>query len=144
MLIPIINNIWTSTTGTTVDTLYIYQLDRNTLASVNSVAITMTKFINIRNAGIVTDSMSNIYVYASDSQMIFYKFDSSFTVLKSKLLKSTGSGGSMLGKGIFNYQDTGFFVILGGTWVSGGNPSTVILKANSDFDFSGFTCGLSI
>ena len=67
MLIPIINNIWTSTTGTTVDTLYIYQLDRITLASVNSVAITMTKFINIRNAGIVTDSMSNIYVYASDS-----------------------------------------------------------------------------
>jgi hypothetical protein len=35
--------------------------------------------------------------------MIFYKFDSAFVVKKSKLLKSTGSGGSMLGKGIFNY-----------------------------------------
>jgi hypothetical protein len=76
--------------------------------------------------------------------MIFYKFDSSFNVLKSRLLKSTGASGSMLAKGIFNYRDTGFFVVLGGTWVSPGAASTVFLKANSNFDFSGFTCGLSI
>ena len=76
---------------------------------------------------------------------MFYKFDSSFAVVKSKILKSTGSAGKMYVNSLSNYKDTSIFVIMGGKWASASDKDSVaILRSNSALDFSGYTCGLLI
>lgn len=92
-----------------------------------------------------TDTSSNIYLVASEEAAVFYKFDSSFYLIKSKILKSTGTAGKMYVKSVSNYKDTSIFVILGGKWSSATDKDSVaVLRSNSVLDFTGYTCGLLI
>jgi hypothetical protein len=64
MLVPQLKNIYVSG-NSFQNVLYVVQLIRATLVSVNSISITFTRYVNIVSAGITVDSSDNVYIYAS-------------------------------------------------------------------------------
>jgi hypothetical protein len=112
-------------------------------ASTKVLSIPHNMAVNLRNAAVTTDSSSNIYVTASENSIVFYKFDSAVNLVKAKLLKSTGVAGKMYANSITIYKDTSIFMVYGGKWITSTDKDSIaVLRANTAFDFAGYTCGL--
>ena len=72
----------------------------------------------VKNVGLTVDASSTIYVYASGSQVLFYKLNSALTVLQSKILKNTGPSNGLFGVNLLNYNNANIFLVMGGQWYS--------------------------